>query len=439
MKDNLLFIFGNSDYEREEALTKLTRRFKKTHQLIIFNPQDYIPAEDTINSLSKIIAELTTTTFFKTKYCLLFNNIDKIESKISTTPPPSIKPLLKNLVLYYAKNDFFLSPALYNKSKVIKASHLILKYTSRNQIIKITLPAKFKNKTFIDRPELKITDWLAEKLGIDFNNFHFRHPETSSIWSLIENLSALDSDDLIIIFSTKLKNQQNLTNNWKNIAAKATIKNYSLDYPNSVSSSWIKKIAQQKYQLSLSIDIADLLLELVGPNKQLIISELYKLNLLDGSDVLLNSDTVNKLVIPQTDFVIFKLKELIAHQKISELANFIKIVRQNSAFNLIMINGFLANSFTKLYLLKLLDKSNINLNEISSLTKSPLWLVKKDLAIAHNFTIRELESILMLLANNDIKTKFLPKISWDVFITNCNFMALRKYIKNDAIYHWLPN
>jgi len=145
-----------------------------------------------------------------------------------------------------------------------------------------------------------------------------------------------------------------------------------------------------------------------------------------GNDLSKIANEIEKLIISKPDAEIYRVidiqegigmsKEYNIFEYINQVSigNYKKLFRivkyflnnpKEAALEPIMIN--LYEHFKKLYLIKLGLKDNISQNEIASAIYPPhrLWAIKNDISYCDKFSILELEDILSLLNEYNMKSK----------------------------------
>ena len=160
------------------------------------------------------------------------------------------------------------------------------------------------------------------------------------------------------------------------------------------------------YNVKITDDNLMYLIDLVGTNMQDLINEIRKLIEFAGNGGIVEKTDIDKLTIKQIQAIIFDLTDNLGTKQLSKAMEILdNLVYNKEPYQKILVT--LYNHFKKLYLLKLHEVSNSNIDLVTVLGLKPnqTFLVAKYKKQAFYFKTKELEEMIRNFAELDYKTK----------------------------------
>lgn len=158
------------------------------------------------------------------------------------------------------------------------------------------------------------------------------------------------------------------------------------------------------YNVNVSEDTLNYLLEISGTNMQDLMNEIRKLIEFAGSDGEIHKEDIDKLSIKDAQAIIFDLTDFLGTkntEKALEVLN--NLIYNKEPLQKIIIT--LYNHFKKLYFTKLAIKQNKDLVEVLALKPNQIFLTSKYKRQAGYFNENEIEEILKELIELDYQSK----------------------------------
>ena len=195
----------------------------------------------------------------------------------------------------------------------------------------------------------------------------------------------------------------------KTVKAKATVLEAKRLYDNQVP-DWIVDYLTTK-QLKINLGTAQLIGEYLGSNLSKISNELDKLalNLESGTEV--TNQMIEDNIGISKDYNVFELQNALGRKdalKVNRIiAYFISNPKKNPAP---MVMGALYNYFSKVYMLKFLERSPEQ-SILKALNLRSAYFLKDYKLAARNYSRIELESVIGILKEYDLKSKGVDYVS----------------------------
>jgi len=180
-------------------------------------------------------------------------------------------------------------------------------------------------------------------------------------------------------------------------------------YDNQIG-DWIRTYLQQK-KLTVQAKAGNLLAEYLGTDLSKIVNELDKLaiNLPPGTE--LTPAHIEANIGISKDYNVFELQNALGRKDILKTNRIVQYFISNPKKNPIpMILGTLYNYFSKLYMLKFLAHSS-DQDLVSALNLRSSYFLKDYKSAVHNYTRPQLENIIEVLKEYDLKSKGVNYVS----------------------------
>ena len=167
-----------------------------------------------------------------------------------------------------------------------------------------------------------------------------------------------------------------------------------------------KKLKQicNSYEVDISEQNLNLIIDIAGTNLQSLINEIRKLIEYTGKGGTISKEAIDKLVTKEFEFRIFDLTDNLGKKDISKAIEILKdLIYNKEPIQKIVIT--LYNHFKKLYITKLCEKRKKDLLPVLNLKSNQMFLVTKYKKQASYFETNELRKILDELIKLDDKYK----------------------------------
>ncbi|MGK5095530.1 DNA polymerase III subunit delta [Deltaproteobacteria bacterium TL4] len=176
-------------------------------------------------------------------------------------------------------------------------------------------------------------------------------------------------------------------------------------YEDNSPIAWILERSSQK-GMALTSANAQLLIELVGNDLNDLNQELEKLSLLFPQASSLSNEALLQHVHGNKHATIFRITQALSQKNILPALETLDQVLMESSNTHILLFTLIAQQFKKLLKIHYLFQQNANENKILGTLGMPPFLGSRLVAQAKNFSLGELEAILLELARLDIPLKF---------------------------------
>ncbi len=154
------------------------------------------------------------------------------------------------------------------------------------------------------------------------------------------------------------------------------------------------------YEVNVSEQSLDLLIETSGTNMQSLINEIRKLIEYTGKDGTITKESIEKLATKEFDAIIFDLTDNLGKKDIQQAIKILKeLIYNKEPVQKILIT--LYNHFKKIYLTKLCTENNRDVISVLNLKPNQTFLISKYKRQAGYFKTNELRKILGELINLD--------------------------------------
>ncbi len=307
---------------------------------------------------------------------------------------------IKGIYLMYGEETFLLEQQL-NKIKksfgeIVKGiNYITIDETNIQELIPdIETPAfGFPNKLII-----------AKNTGIFRREVKGRNEGQSKEFKeklndyLKENINMIN-DSVILIFVEKEAEKNSIYNTIEKIG---TICNFEEQKPFEITKR-MKSICNA-YDVNVSENVIQYLIECCGTNMQDLINEIRKLIEYAGKNGTIEKRDIDKLCTKKIESVIFDLTDNLGQKKVKEAIDVLyNLIASKEPIQKILIT--LYNHFKKLYFVKIAISHNKDIATSLNLKSNQLFLVNKYKIQAKGFDIVELRKIIQELEDLDYKYK----------------------------------
>ncbi len=171
-------------------------------------------------------------------------------------------------------------------------------------------------------------------------------------------------------------------------------KSYQKEY-----AAWIQKQAKGK-DLAVTYDIATFLIERLGTNLRVVDNELDKLKLLIHPEKTVKKEDIKKICI-ETEDIFLMTDYILAGRRDLAMHEYQKLCTQKHYLEILAV---LQTNFSKLITMKI-DSAKLSPFEISTKTRMPEFIVKKQLDKIRGLTVNELVQIKRNLLEAEYRMK----------------------------------
>lgn len=313
--------------------------------------------------------------------------VDELENELN-------KKILKSIYVFYGEETYILSNCVNKIKKIFGElsegiNYILLDETNVNNILsEMDTPAFGYEKKLIviKKSELfkrgsKLKD-LQEKLDVYIN----------------KNIEYINSS-LVLVFIEEKVDKLKFTQTFEKYGV---ICNFEKLKPIQI----VKRLKTICNQYNVKVLEKDLmyLIEIAGTSMQNLINEIRKLIEYTGDGGTITRESIDKLVIPQVDSVIFNLTDELGNKNITKSLEILhNLIYQKEPLQVILIT--LYRHFKKLYLVKLANNENREIKEVLELKSNQIFLISKYKKQTEYFTEQNLRKILKELYTLDYKSK----------------------------------
>jgi len=304
------------------------------------------------------------------------------------------KQILQPIYVLYGEETFLLENCV-NKikkifgNKIDGINYIMLDETSANNIIsEMDTPAfGFEKKLIIiKKPELLKRGSKLKNLQEKLNQY---------IEQNIEHIK----QNIVLVFIEEKLDKLKITSTFEKYGA---VCNFEKLKPTEI----VKRLKVICIQYGVEVNEKDLsyLIDIAGTSMTNLINEIRKLIEYAGKGGKITRESIDKLVIPQIESVIFNLTDELGSKKIDKsIEIYHNLIYQKEPVQMILIT--LYRHFKKLYLVKLANSEGRDVKEILDLKPNQVFLISKYKRQAEYFTEDGLKKILEELIMLDQKSK----------------------------------
>ncbi len=456
------FLFGNQPLEINEMVDELVSSLlpeaDRKHAVFSFDVTDFFSREreKAKKQFSEFQNTCQTVSFFSSKIVVQVDNLQKIPLKKS--PTDNIHLGLKEINLAKTVVD--------GDSVWLDTDSLIERLETRHHVTGTQIVEKVVHcggSTFFLKLEpswsnrlihrqkgkkketIPFQTLLNERLPgkLIFDSSEVTLPDndsgSSAVVSLLKSYIENPPEQVTFIFTANIRQPREINSEIYKLLKKHTkeIKG-TVAYDDFRPISWIVERAKKK-QLRMDSEAADLLIEIAGTDFSVLNMELDKLSLLFPPDKQVTSEELLKSTSHSKRFTIFRIADFLVQKDLRKALESLEMVLRDHPTESIAIFGLVASQFRRMLKISWLLESGLTETAIVSKLKINQWVAKQAIKHSSNFTLNELENIVVQLAKIDLQVKFFAKdaltIMGNIFFQICQgLFAEKQHIER----HWLP-
>ncbi|MBT3226931.1 MAG: DNA polymerase III subunit delta [Deltaproteobacteria bacterium] len=456
------FLFGNQPLEIKEMVDEITTglipKSDQEHAVFSFDVAEFFSREreKAKKQLSEFQNTCQTVSFFAPKIIVQVINLQKIPLKKS--PTDAIIAGLKeiNLVKTIVDEDsvwFDVDSSVdrmdtrhhvtgaqivtevihcggstfYLKLEPSWANRLIYRQKGKNKetvLFKAFLDERLKGNLVFDPPEVELSD---------------SHTGTSGVVALLKSYIENPPEQVTFIFTADIRQPREINAEIYPLLKKHTKEiKCTIAYDNFRPVSWVVARAKKK-QLRLDVETADLLIEIAGTDFSVLNMELDKLALQFPPDTQVISEELLKSTSHSKRFTIFRIADFLVQKDLRKALESLEMILKDHPAESIAVFGLIASQFRRMLKISWMLEGGLSENAVISKLKINQWVAKQAVKHTRNFSLNELENIVVQLAKIDLQIKFFAKDALTIMGNICfqicqGVFADKKYIDS----HWLP-
>ncbi|MBU2644273.1 DNA polymerase III subunit delta [bacterium] len=458
----MYFFYGNQALELKELVDELTKsllpKSDLEHGVFEFDLADFFSLEQerAKKQFSEFQNTCQTVSFFSPKIVVQVNNLQKIPLKKS--PTEGIRSGLSeiNLVKTVVDGDsvWFDVDSLVDRidtryhvtglqvvEEVVHCSGTGF-YLKLDPLWENRLVYRQKGK---DMETIPIKTFLDERIkgNLIFEPLPSMPSENSTgasaIVTLLKSYLENPPDQVTFIFTANIRNPREINSEiYKLLKKRAKEVKATIAYDNFRPVPWVIQRAEKK-QLKIDSDTADLLIEIAGTDFSILNMELDKLSLLFPPGKQVTPEELLKSTSHSKRFTVFRIADFLVQKDLYKTLESLEMVLKDHPAESIGVFGLIASQFRRMLKIAWMLENGLTENTIVSQLKINQWVARQAVRYTRNFTLIELENIVVQLAKIDLQIKFFSKDALTIMENICFQICQGEFAEKRHIErHWLP-
>ena len=306
------------------------------------------------------------------------------------------------LYFFFGQEDFNIESELEKlKSKTVDKAFLATNYKALNnpqpnELIEVlrTPPLMFGKTMAVINCEKYFFDTAKSKVNFDDNDL-----------KALEETLELIPESLTAVFVCKIERDSTKKVDTRRKLYKIVSKHaQTQEFPEFKSyqkeyAAWIQKHAKSK-DMVIAPDVASFLIERLGTNLRVVDNELEKLKLLIHPEKTVKKEDIKK-ICTETEDIFLMSDYILAGRRDLAMNEYQKLCAQKHYLEILAV---LQTNFSRLISMKI-DSANLSAFEISTKTRMPEFLVKKQLDKMRSLSLDELTQIKRNLLEAEYRIK----------------------------------
>ena len=426
------FLFGNQPFEIEEEVTKIVNRLlseeERTLSLFSYRTGDFFSQDKRGSSKLANDFRLTceTVSYFSCNRVIVLRDIQTIPSK--KPPTASLEKTLQEVSLVKtspnADADWFDADSLAQRLEThhhMTGMHIVREIECyANGTYFLDLVPEYRNRLVYRKKgkgqqAVEIAEFLRSKTK---KNLLFERPlgetpvrfaNNAEIVALIKRCIASPPKRTFFIVTANIKNIKEVNRELvKLLTDKAKTIKKTISYDDFRPVSWIVTQARNR-NLTIDAPTADLLIEIAGTDFSILNMELDKLSILFPA----GSEITPKLLMENAGhskrFTIFRAAEFLLKRDLRNALQCIEQIVGENAADAIGLYALIVSQFRRVLKIAWLMEAGYGDRPIIDRLKLNPWVARQSIKHIRNFTVRELENIVVHLAKLDLQVKYAAK------------------------------
>ncbi len=456
------FIYGNQQLEIDEEVDHLIHSLQSEvdldNSVFHFNSQDFFASDQSKSQklLEEFQSTCETVSFFSPVIIVCLYNIQKIPLKKTPTEPIKKKLQEINFVKIPMENEmvWFDAETLTDHVEThhhITAGQFVTKIIHLgDKSFYIELDPAWKNRLIFfnkggGQEAIQITEYLKNRLK---GNISFEYEEekiqpyrsnSNSLELVLKDYLNDHPKQVEFILTANIRNPREINKEiFGLLTQKSKIIKKTIAYDDFRPVSWIINRAEKK---SLIFDdvAADLLIEIAGTDFSVLDMELTKLSILFQDNRKIQPEDLIHNVSHSKRFSVFRVTGFLVQKELKNSLECLEILLRDNITDAVSIFSLIVAQFRRLLKIAwMIDKGVSEKTIINSLKINP-WIGKQIVQQVDNFTLRELENIIVHLSKCDLQIKYSAKEAITI-LENIFYQICQQEFKGKKQIdrHWLP-
>lgn len=456
-----IFIYGNQPLELNESIQNIIdSKMSKSDQensVFKYDVKDFFSSEHgkNISLIQDFQSTCETIPFFSSSLIIQVDNLQQIPLKKSAVESFEKKLSEFNLIKSSVDDNemWFDSDTL---TEQVKTHHHITGKQIVQQVLfcgsktyYLELVAEWKNRLVHHQVRKKIeatniTEYLEKRFK---ENLVFTKPDegvmptknTGGFVDLIKDYIQNPPAHVEFIFSANIKNTREINKEiYALLQQNAKELKKTIAYDDFRPVAWVIERATQK-GLNLDRLIADLLIEMAGTEFSVLDMELEKLSILFPPNSVIRAEDLLKNTSHSKRFNIFRITNYLVQKNLKSTLESLELILKYHPSDSVSVFGLIASHFRRLLKIAWMQEKGVVEKNIISNLKINQWVARQAIKHTRNFTLRELENIVVFLAKCDLQIKYNVKDALIILENICFQICQGGFINGKHLSRqWVP-
>ncbi len=459
---HVYFIYGNQPLEIEEEVQSLVASLlpenAQMEAFYTFDTDDFFSKDQNQNRklLSELNSTCNTVSFFSPIILVHIRNIQNLSSKKKTAQHLS-KELEKIILVKKDKTN----ELNWHDADTLTESHTSHFRITGKQVVKsiskqidnsytIVLDESWGDRKVIqnkgnESQAVTIQDFLKQKLQKELRFVGHQSDEqqqaavSNDFRSILMQLLDNPPIQVELVISANIKNTREVNKEIYSLLKKKSkeIKK-TVSYDDFRPINWIIDRAGAK-GLIMDRVAADFLIEIAGTDFSILDMELEKLSLGKSSEKAVQPEELVKSVSHSKKFTIFRISDFLAEKDLKNSLECLKILLDEQSSDHVSIFALISAQFRRLLKISWLVNQGYSEKIVIEQMKLNPWIAKQLIQKTKNYSLSELENIVVHLSRCDLQLKYSSKQVLSKLENICYLICQNGFRKNVQIErHWLP-
>ncbi len=425
----LYFIFGNQSFELKAEVKKIVNELltseEQEHSLFRYSANDFFGQDRkrAAQILSDFRSTCETISFFASKTVIVLQDVQAIPSQKS--PIDTLETKLKEINLVKLSGEL--------KDEWVDADSLTEQlethhHITGNQIVReiecypqktfyLNLIPEFHNRLIYRKKgkgqdALEIAEFLKSKIK---GKLLFNRPTSESPISQTDHAEPIAvikhcvesvPSHVVLITTANIKNLKEVNKEIGELLQKNAISiKKTISYDNFRPISWVIGQVKNK-QLVINTPTADLLIEVAGTDFNILDMELDKLSILLPAGTEVTPKVLMKSITQSRRYTIFRAAEFLLKRDLRNALECVEQVVGENISDAIGLFSLIVSQFRRILRISWLMEAGFVEKTIVDKLKLNPWAARQSIKATGNFTIQELENIVVYLAKLDLQIKY---------------------------------
>ena len=460
-REQIYFVYGNQPLDlkekREELIRSLVPAELLEESVFRFDTGDFYAKGKAEGEelLQEFQSTCETVSFFTPQIVIDLENLQKI--KVGKSTKGSLEKILSEIELievlagenveWHEATSKAPDEQVLSRIKATFPVNAIVPYSGKRFYLE--LREEWKNRAIFSytkgsKKPMSLQEFLRGRIKEEVHFFPINGEEPleefsgsfiSTLKSYIEN----PPQQVFLICSALVRKPGELAGKLDALLKKnaKTIKTL-VTYDEFMPVDWVVKRANAK-KMQMDRITADLFIQLAGNDLETLDMELTKLALYVGEGATLSPETVVANVSHSKVANTFQISEHLANRNLQKATECLELVLGENPSDAIGLFGLISSQFRRLLKIAWLRKSHLEDQSIISFLGINPWFGSKILAHLDNYSLEELENIVIHLSKIDLQVKYAGQEALQHLKNLCFQICQREFITVKHIEsHWIP-